>query len=105
MHEMQTPTAGHMVAELRKRVETGDAVGKDELARVAAMLEKLEMRCAEAYQVVGSLAADAGLTDDPAVIRALDLLNEPHLEGSILPFVTGRDSERVCAPPEVHAGR
>jgi hypothetical protein len=100
---MQTPTAGHLVAELRKRIETGDLTfDKDELARVTAMLEKLETRCAEAYQVVGSLAADLGLGDDPAVVRALDLLNEPHLDGSILPFVTARDFERGGAQPEAH---
>jgi hypothetical protein len=36
------------------------------------MLERLSQRCAEAYQVVGSLAGLAELMGDPAVQKALD---------------------------------
>ena len=78
--------------ELRKRIKTGRlTLEADEAARIAAALEKLQTRCAEAYQVVGSLAADAGLFRDPAVKRAIDLLSRPFREGDILPFRTVKD--------------
>ena len=67
------------------------------------MLEKLEARCAEAYQVVGSLATDAGAFHDPAVTKALDLLSEPHLDGDILPFHTAKDLKRTAAKPPQRA--
>jgi len=93
---MKTPDPALVAADLRERAERGDlTLGKAELNRIAAMLEKLSYRCAEAYQVVGSLAADAGLGDERAVIKALDLLCDPLLRGNILPFSTRKDRERV----------
>lgn len=99
---MKTPTAGQLAAELRKRAGTGRSTpDKDELMRIAAVLEKLEARCAEIYQVIGSLATEAGLFRDPAVTRALDLLSAPLQDGDILPFHTARDLQRASVqPPE-----
>ncbi len=89
---MKTLTVEHLVADLRRRAEAGRfTLDKDDLIRIASMLEKLSNRCAEAYQVVGSLATDAGLFGDPAVIRALDLLSDPQRDGDILPFHTAKD--------------
>jgi len=96
----KTPTAEQLAADLRQRAEQGRfTLDKDDLIRVAAMLQKLEARCAEAYQVVGSLATDAGLFHDPAVIRALDLLSDPQRDGEILPFHTAKDLARPAPPP------
>jgi hypothetical protein len=67
------------------------------------MLEKLRYLRAEAYQVVGSLATDAGLLHDPAVIKALDLLSQPESDGDMLPFLTAKDLERVAAKPSPRA--
>jgi hypothetical protein len=69
--------------------------------RLAAMLQKLEARCAEAYRVVGSLATDAGLFHDLAVIRALYLLIQPLRKGDIFPVYTAKDLTRtaVQSPP------
>jgi hypothetical protein len=93
---MKTPDPAHVAADLRERAGKGDlTLGKAELKRIAAMLEKLASRCGDAYQVVGSLAADAGLGDDPAVMNALDLLCDPLRRGNILPFSTPKDRERV----------
>jgi hypothetical protein len=101
---MKKPTTEQLVADLRKRAETGRfTLDKGELTRIAAMLEKLEARCAEAYQVVGSLATDAGLFHDPAVIRALDLLSDPQRDGDILPFHTAKDLERTAVRPPLRA--
>jgi hypothetical protein len=97
---MKKLTTEKLVAELRERAEAGRfTLDKDELTRIAATLEKLEARCAEAYQVVGSLATDAGLFHDPAVIRALDLLSQPLRKGDILPFLTAKDLARTAAQP------
>jgi hypothetical protein len=73
----------------------------EEIMRLAAMLQKLEARCAEAYRVVGSLATDAGLFHDPAVIRALDLLIQPLRKGDIFPVYTAKDLTRTAVqlPP------
>ena len=38
---------------------------KGEIARLAAEADRLRRDCAEAYQVVGDLAARAGLSDHP----------------------------------------
>jgi hypothetical protein len=97
---MKTPTAGQLAAELRKRAGTGRfTLDKDDLIRIAAVLEKLGGRCAEAYQVIGSLATDAGLFRDPAVTRALDLLSAPLQDGDMLPFHTTRDLQRASVQP------
>ena len=91
---MKTPDAEQLVADLRQRAETGRlTLDKDDLIRIADMLEKLRYRCGEAYQVVGLLASHAELFGDPAVIKALDLLNMPESDGDILPFYTARDLE------------
>lgn len=81
-----------MAAALRERAAKADLVlAKAELTRIAAMLERLSSRCAEAYQVVGSLAADSGVFNDLAVEKALDLLSDPMRRGTMLPFVTAKD--------------
>lgn len=106
IHEMKTPTAVQLIAELRKRAEEGRfTLDRDDLIRIASMLEKLETRCAEAYQVVGSLATDAGLFGDPAVTKALDLLSAPHRDGEILPFHTAKNLKRTAGhPPRAKSG-
>ncbi len=48
-------------------------------------VQQLEDIIAEAYQVVGHLAHCAGLSNDPQVIRSLDVLSG-RAEGSMLPF-------------------
>jgi hypothetical protein len=62
--------------------------------RIIAMLERLSQRCGEAYQA-GSLAGFAGMMDDPAVQKALDLLSFPPRPGAILPFIMQKDRERA----------
>ena len=39
-----------------------------------------------AYQIVGVLSDRAGLFHHPAVVKALDVLAHPLIEGDILPF-------------------
>lgn len=92
---MKTPIhPEHVIEALRQRLKTGDlTLGKAEVKRIAAMLETLSRRCSEAYQVVGSLAGSAGLMDNPAVLRALDLLNAPLRRGEILPFTTRQQGD------------
>jgi hypothetical protein len=81
-----------MAAALRELAAKADLVLTEaELTRIAAMLERLSSRCAEAYQVVGSLATDSGVFSDPAVEKALDLLSDPMRRGTMLPFVTTKD--------------
>jgi len=92
---MKTPDTEKLVTELRERAEQGRfTLDKDELIRIAAMLEKLRHRCGEAYQVVGVLAHTTELFHDPAVVKALDLLSLPESEGDILPFVPAIDREK-----------
>jgi hypothetical protein len=68
---------------------------KAELKRIAAIMDKLGYRCAEAYQIVGSLGAYAGLGENRAVIKAMDLLCDPLRPGKLLPFYTPKDREPV----------
>lgn len=92
---MSTRTPEQMAAGLRDRAAKADLVlTKAELTRIAAMLERLSSRCAEAYQVVGSLAAAAGTFRDPAVRKALTLLSDPMRRGTMLPFVTANKRTR-----------
>ncbi|QAY78690.1 hypothetical protein [Sphingosinicella sp. BN140058] len=58
------------------------------LAGLIARQAKLEEIIAEAYQVVGSLAVEAGLSDTADVERALDILcmDEEKQHASMLPF-------------------
>ena len=89
---MTTHSPEHIASHLRHRAANGNlALTKADLTRIAAMLEKLSSRCAEAYQVVGSLAAAAGAFRDPAVQKALILLSNPMRRGAMLPFVTAKD--------------
>jgi hypothetical protein len=92
---MNTRSPEDMTAALRDRAARGDLVlTKAELKRIAAMLEELSSRCAEAYQVVGSLATDSGEFSDPAVERALNILSDPMRRGTMLPFITAKDRAR-----------
>ena len=86
-----------VVEALRERIKKDDlTLTASEVGRIIWMLERLSQRCAEAYQVVGSLAglAEVGL-DDPAVLKALDLFSVPLRPGEVLPFITQRDRKRA----------
>lgn len=52
----------------------------------AARTLTAEEVAAEAYQVIGVIATEAGLFDHPAVQRALDYFSAETQDGSILPF-------------------
>jgi hypothetical protein len=66
-----------VVEALRERIKKDDlTLTASEAGRIIWVLERLSQRCAEAYQVVGSLAGLAELElDDPAVHKALDLFS------------------------------
>ncbi|MBP2316937.1 hypothetical protein [Azospirillum soli] len=58
-------------------------------------LQRLRQDCADAYQVVGSLGAAAGVLDSPEVIKALDNLSaashgEARRHEGLLPFILTR---------------
>ena len=86
-----------VVEALRERIKKDDlTLTASEAVRIILMLERLSQRCAEAYQVVGSLAGLAELElDDPAVQKALDLFSRPMRPGDVLPFVTLKDRQRT----------
>lgn len=89
-HKMKKkPLHAEDVAEgLRKRVQFGKLTFREsEILQLASILDKLSYRCAEAYQVVGSLADAAGY-HDRAVVKAMDLLFQPLRRGDMLPFVS-----------------
>ena len=90
LDQIKTPPHAETVAEeLRERAKRGDLTfSKAEVNRIAAVLDKLSYRCAEAYQVVGSLADAAGCHEDRAVVKAMDLLFQPLRRGDMLPFVS-----------------
>ncbi len=95
---MKKPLAPEYVVEaLRERIKKEDlTLTASEAGRIIWMLERLSQRCAEAYQVVGSLAGLAELElDDPAVQKALDLFSRPTRPGDVLPFITQRERQRV----------
>ena len=95
---MKTPPHPEDVAEaLRERIKKEDlTLTASDAVRIIWMLERLSKRCAEAYQVVGSLAGLAELElDDPAVQKALDLFSGPTRPGDVLPFITQRDRQRA----------
>ncbi len=103
---MRKPDPEKLAGELRKRIKTGRlTLEAAEAERIAAALETLRNRCAEAYQVVGSLASDAGLFDDPAVMRALDLLSRPFRKGDILPFHPAKDVKLAPLMPAKRSGK
>ena len=98
-HKMKRkpPHAEDLAEELRKRVQLGSLTfSAAEVRRIADVLEKLSYRCAEAYQVVGSLAADAGCKEDRAVVKAMDLLFQPLRPGKMLPFETPKDRAKFA---------
>ena len=68
-----------VVEALRERIKKDDlTLTASDAVRIILMLERLSQRCAEAYQVVGSLAGLAEVElDDPAVQKALDLFSRP----------------------------
>jgi hypothetical protein len=95
---MKKPLGPEDVVEaLRERIKKEDlTLTASEAVQIIWMLERLSQRCAEAYQVVGSLAGLAELElDDPAVLKALDLFSVPLRPGDVLPFVTQKDRQRV----------
>lgn len=57
-------------------------------------------RTAALYQVIGSLAAAAGVSEDPAVVRALDLASQGTTKDgqAVLPF-----SPHYPRPSQIHA--
>lgn len=66
--------------------------------------DRLRYKIAEAYQIVGELARQANLFDDPAVIKALDHFADPDkfLDADLLPwYPETRDAEGnpVAAAP------
>jgi predicted nucleotidyltransferase len=94
---MKAPLGPEDVVEaLRERIKREDlTLTASDAVRIILMLERLSQRCAEAYQVVGSLAGLAEVMDDPAVQKALDLFSVPTRPGDVLPFVTRKDRQRV----------
>lgn len=94
---MKKPLGPEDVVEaLRERIKKEDlTLTASEAVRIIWMLERLSQRCAEACQVVGSLAGLAEVMDDPAVQKALDLFSRPLRPGDVLPFVTQRDRKRA----------
>jgi len=97
---MKKPLGPEDVVEaLRERIKKEDlTLTASEAGRIIWMLERLSQRCAEAYQVVGSLAGLAELElDDPAVEKALDLFSSPLRPGDVLPFITQRDRQRAIS--------
>ncbi len=94
---MKKPLGPEDVVEaLRERIKKEDlTLTASEAGRIIWMLERLTQRCAEAYQVVGSLAGLAQVTDDPAVQKALDLFSVPMRPGDVLPFITQKGRLRV----------
>ena len=94
---MKKPLGPEDVVEaLRERIKKDDlTLSASDAARIIWMLERLSQRCAEAYQVVGSLAGLAEVMDDPAVQKALDLFSRPMRPGDVLPFITQKDRPRA----------
>lgn len=84
-----------VVEALRERIKKEDlTLTPSDAVRIILMLERLSQRCAEAYQVVGSLAGLAEVMDDPAVQKALDLFSSPTRPGDVLPFITQKERQR-----------
>jgi hypothetical protein len=59
--------------------------------RSSGEIERLRYDCAEAYQVIGQLAANADLLGHPSVAKALDNLSaaaqgDPRPHDNLLPF-------------------
>lgn len=67
-----------------------DPMFRDAYALVVEV-ERLQEECAEAYQVVGALAHEAGVFGHPQVLKVLDNLNaaaagEPRPHAEVQPF-------------------
>jgi hypothetical protein len=94
---MKTPLSpDDVVKDLRQRIHKRNlTLTASEAGGIMAVLDRLSQRCAEAYQVVGSLAGLAEVMDDPAVQKALDLFSDPMRPGDVLPFVTQKDRQLV----------
>ena len=58
----------------------------DHASRLIIRNHELEQICAYAYQVVGTLASDAGRFDEPEVDRVLTMLSDTKFEENVLPF-------------------
>jgi hypothetical protein len=96
---LNPPYPEHVTEELRERMREGPVtLSKPELQQIIAMMEIYSMRCGEAYQVVGQTADYAGVHEDPAIVKAMDLLARPLLRGEILPFFP--DWLRKGPPPK-----
>lgn len=92
------PYPEHVTEELRERMRKGPVtLGRDELKRIIAMLEILSDRCGAAYQVVGALADYGDISEDPAVVKAMDLLAFPLRRGSFSPFNPKKIQEKNLA--------
>jgi hypothetical protein len=92
------PYPEHVTEQLRERMRKGMVtLGRDELKRIIAMLEILSDRCGAAYQVVGALADYADIYEDPAVVKAMDLLAFPLRRGSFSPFHPKKIQEKNLA--------
>ena len=95
---LNPPYPEHVTEELRQRMRKGPVtLGRDELKRIIAMLEILSDRCGAAYQAMGALANYADLSEDPAVVKALDLLAFPLWRGSFSPFNPKKIMEKNVA--------
>ena len=93
-----------VVEDLRERIKREDlTLSASDAVRIILMLERLSQRCAEAYQVVGSLAGLAEVMDDPAVQKALDLFSVPTRPGDVLPFVTQKERQRKITKRRIKA--
>jgi len=84
---LDPPYPEHVTDELRERMRKGPVtLGRDELKRIIAMLEILSDRCGAAYHAVFALADYADISEDPAVVKAIELLAFPLRRGSFSPF-------------------
>lgn len=83
--EGNTPDA--IRAQAKGRISHGTSVDYLAMATYDARLE--DERTATLYQVIGALASAAGVFEDPAVIRALDLAAYGKTEDGrdVLPFL------------------
>ena len=97
------PYPEHVTEELRERMRKGPVtLSKDELKRIIAMLEILSDRCGAAYQAVGKLADYGDISEDPAVVKAMDLLAFPLRRGSFSPFNPKKIMEKNRAEFQRH---
>ena len=92
------PYPEDVTEELRERMRKGPVtLGRGELKPIIAMLEILSDRCGGAYQAVGALDDYADISEDPAVVKAMDLLAFPLRRGSFSPFSPKKIMEKNLA--------